>query len=78
MADKKSWRTGSFGSPWEDGLRETPVRLCCGQRHWSVACPDGKVMCCICFHRFSQEDLSVDDQGQRWDVCPGCAPQAGL
>ena len=23
---------------------QPPVRLCCGQRHWGVQCPDGLVM----------------------------------
>lgn len=46
-----------------------PVRLCCGLRHWGPVCPDDKVMCCICFERFSQEELYVDPGGIRWDVC---------
>jgi hypothetical protein len=54
------------------GLRlqspEEPVRLCCGQRHWSVVCPDGLVMCCICFDRFEPNDET------REDVCWRCAP----
>lgn len=49
-----------------------PVRLCCGQRHWTVTCPDGKVMCCICFSRFAREELHADDQGQRWNICIPC------
>lgn len=55
-------------------MTEAPVRVCCMQRHWGVQCPDGKVMCCMCFERFAIEDLSVDpDDGKRWDVCLACA-----
>lgn len=51
-----------------------PVRLCCGERHYGVVCPDGRVMCCICFEVVHQDDLSVDpDDGKRWDVCKTCA-----
>jgi hypothetical protein len=50
-----------------------PVRLCCGQAHWGPVCPDGRVMCCVCFGRFSQDELAVDpEDGKRWDVCRGC------
>jgi len=53
----------------EDG----PVRLCCGQRHHSVECPDGLVMCCLCFHRYKPEDLSIDEAtGKQIDVCIEC------
>lgn len=55
-------------------LRESPVRLCCGQRHWGPQCPDGKVMCCMCFDRFEVEGLSVDpEDGITIDVCLACA-----
>jgi hypothetical protein len=49
-----------------------PRRLCCGQAHWGVVCPDGKVMCCICFHRFSQDELHADSDGVKWDICKSC------
>ncbi len=52
-------------------LREPPVRLCCGERHYGAVCPDGLVMCCICFFRFKIEDLSVQD-GTPVDVCKKC------
>lgn len=52
-------------------MDEPPVRLCCGQRHWTVACPDGRVMCCLCFERFGQDELFGDEEGA-WDVCLGC------
>jgi hypothetical protein len=61
----------------EQGLGEGPVRICCGQSHWTVTCPDGRVMCCICFSRFEKEDLYVDATNTTWDVCQGCAPQVG-
>lgn len=54
-------------------LDEAPVRLCCGQRHFGVVCPDGKVMCCLCFHRFAQHDLNVTEDGTPEDVCKPCA-----
>lgn len=56
-------------------LSQPPVRPCCGQRHWHVVCPDGKVMCCLCFRRFGPDQLHVDEHGDRWDVCAGCAEQ---
>jgi hypothetical protein len=49
-----------------------PVRLCCGQAHWGAVCPDGKVMCCLCFGRFARDGLHTDADGQRLDVCKGC------
>jgi alpha-tubulin suppressor-like RCC1 family protein len=52
--------------------RIPPVRLCCGKRHTGVICPDGKVMCQICWHRFDQDGMYVDNQGDRWDVCEKC------
>lgn len=52
---------------------KAPVRLCCGQRHNGPVCPDGQVMCCICFGRFRQEDLNVLDNGKKEDVCKTCA-----
>lgn len=52
---------------------EIPVRLCCGQRHWTVQCPDGKVMCCVCFSRFELEQLHIDEDGDRENVCIPCA-----
>jgi hypothetical protein len=50
---------------------EAPVRLCCGQRHWHVVCPDGLVMCCVCFERVPADEAWEDD-GQKWDVCRTC------
>lgn len=49
-----------------------PVRLCCGQRHWGAQCPDGKVMCCLCFGRFEVADLYSNDKGETWDICQTC------
>lgn len=51
---------------------EIPVRLCCGQRHWTMQCPDGKVQCCICWSRFELDELHIDGDGQREDVCEPC------
>ena len=52
-----------------------PVRLCCGKRHHGVQCPDGKVMCCICFQRFEVSELSLTPEGKPVDVCKDCAQQ---
>jgi hypothetical protein len=54
-------------------MSDTPVRLCCGQRHWSAQCPDGLVMCCLCFERFPVEALNVTKDGRPEDVCKPCA-----
>lgn len=53
-------------------LDEPPARMCCGKKHWGAVCPDGKVMCCICFERFDIEELSRDENGERQDVCQSC------
>lgn len=44
---------------------EAPVRLCCFKRHWGAICPDGKVMCCLCFDRFEQSELNVCAENER-------------
>lgn len=50
-----------------------PFRVCCGRQHLGPVCPDGKVMCCICFDRVPQDQLAVDpEDGQRVDVCIPC------
>jgi hypothetical protein len=51
---------------------EPPVRLCCGQAHHGVVCPDGLVLCCICFGRFEQGELHTDTDGYRWNICADC------
>lgn len=48
-----------------------PTRLCCGQKHLGVVCPDNKVMCCYCFDRFTMEELASDEDGLI-DVCQEC------
>lgn len=55
-----------------DTQDEAPVRLCCGQRHYGVLCPDGKVMCCLCFGRFDVSELSETVDGDKQDVCSAC------
>lgn len=52
-------------------LNEAPVRLCCGQRHYGVVCPDGMVMCCLCFFRFKVEDLAIEEDTPI-DICKPC------
>jgi hypothetical protein len=49
-----------------------PTRLCCMQKHWGPICPDGKVMCDLCFGRFDQDELMVDDEGVKWNICQKC------
>lgn len=53
-------------------MDQPPVRLCCGKRHFGVVCADEKVMCCVCFNRFSQNELAVEG-GQKIDMCIECA-----
>jgi len=48
-----------------------PVRLCCGQRHSGVVCPDNTVWCCICFGHFTIDELYEDSEG-KWDMCREC------
>jgi len=61
----------------EDVTPPAPVRLCCGQRHRGVQCPDGLVMCCVCFDRFQVHLLNRDVAGTLENVCKGCAEQVG-
>ena len=56
-------------------LREPPVRLCCMQRHYGPMCPDGKVMCCLCFDRFPVWALNTGRSGYIDDVCVWCAEE---
>lgn len=55
-----------------------PVRLCCGEHHLGPVCPDGKVMCCLCFRRVGQDELHQDEDGKLEDVCKICALQEEL
>ena len=58
---------------WTNSLpSDPPYRLCCGQQHYSAQCPDGKVMCGLCYNRFDTSDLWVDDDGIWVDVCKVC------
>lgn len=52
---------------------EPPARLCCGQKHWGVVCPDGLVMCQLCFERVPISKLHLTENGQPEDVCSECA-----
>lgn len=51
-----------------------PVRLCCGQKHSGAQCPDGLVMCCLCFNRVPVDQLNRSD-GVPEDVCIPCAQE---
>ena len=54
--------------------KDAPVRVCCGQRHYGVECPDRMVMCCVCFERFGKADLMTQN-GITYDVCKRCGPR---
>lgn len=53
-------------------MTEPPVRLCCFQRHYGPVCPDGLVMCCLCFKRVPVDQLTRDASGDLVDVCNEC------
>lgn len=53
-------------------LDEAPVRLCCGKRHYGVVCPDGMVMCQLCYDRFPKDKLFRDEEGYYHDICVEC------
>ncbi len=38
---------------------------------WPAPTEDG-ALCCVCFEWTKIEDLSVDKDGDKWDVCKGC------
>lgn len=67
-----------WGPPLPDRptLPLAPIRVCCGQRHPGNGpiCPDGKVMCQLCFGRFRLRDLHPcpDEEGMWEDVCQSC------
>jgi len=42
---------------------DAPVRICCYKRHRGPICPDGLVMCCICFNRVAKEQLALLEEG---------------
>lgn len=50
---------------------EPPIRLCCFERHFGPVCPDGTVMCCLCFGKYEQDQLAMDG-GVKIDVCKDC------
>lgn len=51
--------------------------MCCGERHVGALCPDGSVMCCLCFNKYPLSAMSEVD-GVKTDVCPNCALQEAL
>jgi len=34
--------------------------------------PEGTVMCCLCFEAIPVDQLWVDNDGYKWDVCVPC------
>lgn len=66
---------------------EHPIRNCCQQHHLGPVCPDGLVMCRICFKRVSRDRLHVLDDGDGAevssapiyeDVCRACRARERL
>jgi hypothetical protein len=54
-------------------MDEPPFRrLCCGQRHDGVQCPDGLVMCAICYNRVDPLHLNPLPEGGWENVCRMC------
>jgi hypothetical protein len=62
-------------------MSAAPIRNCCGKQHHGPVCPDGLVMCCLCFKRVSQDKLAVLEAGDGLgiesaptyeDVCRAC------
>ena len=53
-------------------VTSAPVRLCCGHRHYGAQCPDGLVMCILCFERVPVSELHVTEDGRPEDVCKAC------
>lgn len=52
-----------------------PIKLCCFRprsEHAGPQCPDGLVMCCLCFGRVGIDMLAVEDDGMKVDVCKPC------
>ena len=63
-------RMFAIQAEWEAGETADagPIRVCCGQRHHGPVCPDGLVMCCICFNRVTPDRLAVLDEGDGREV----------
>lgn len=53
-----------------------PVRLCCGEHHKGAMCPDGLIMCCVCFERVSVAELYIEENGDVIDMCKPCGNTA--
>lgn len=59
------------------GAYRAPVRICCGKPHVGPVCPDGKVMCALCFDRVTASEAWRDRNGQAWDLCVSCGDKDG-
>jgi hypothetical protein len=59
-------------------LREPPYRLCCGQQHWGPTCPDGLVMCQLCYERKTIDELHELEDGYKENACQQCFDQEQL
>ena len=50
-----------------------PIRLCCGKSHTTALCPDGFVMCQLCYNRVNTSGLHALPDGTKENVCVKCA-----
>lgn len=46
-----------------------PFRSCCGKQHAGHVCPDGLIMCHLCFERFLPEHI---DMSGYYPACVFC------
>lgn len=53
-------------------LGRPPQNMCCEERHFGDICPDGKVMCCLCFGRFDIDELYPSRPDEFLMVCKPC------
>jgi hypothetical protein len=74
IAAKQAWLRSVGGGGQGKLAPPQAICLCCGERHIGPECPDGLVMCCICFMRVEKHKLAIDD-GDLIDVCQLCMAQ---
>lgn len=68
IMEDEAWK----GALAQEFIDHGPVRLCCGKRHWGIVCPDGFIMCQLCFDRFPKNKLFRDEEGYYHDICVEC------
>jgi len=47
------------------------IRVCCGKIHETPVCPDGLVMCQLCFERVKRDKLHAEN-GVVFNICKKC------